>query len=85
MFDSCLVLLLRDFACVCAQSYDPMDCSPPASTVCGIFQAKYWSELPFSTRGNLPDSGTAPTSFESPALADGFYTTVPPGKPPYYT
>ena len=58
-----------------------MDCSPPASTVREIFQAKYWSELPFPTPGNLPDSGTAPTSFESPALADGFCTTVPPGKP----
>ena len=64
--------------CACAQSYDPMDWSPPASSVRGIFQAQYWSELPFPTPGNLPDPGTAPTS---PALADGFYPTMPPGKP----
>ena len=37
----------------------------------------YWSELPFSTPGDLPDSGIEPTS----ALAGRFFTTEPPGKP----
>ena len=41
----------------------------------------YWSGLPFPTPGHLPDPGIKPTSLESPALADGFFTTVPPGKP----
>ena len=48
---------------VCAQSLspvqlcDPMDCSPPTSSVHGTFQARYWSELPllqgiFRTQGS---------------------------------
>ena len=31
--------------------------------------------------GGLPDPGTEPASLEYPALAGGFFTTVPPGKP----
>ena len=38
---------------------------------------EYWSGLPFPTPGDLPDLGINP---ESPALAGGFFTTVPPGK-----
>ena len=33
-----------------------------------------------STPGDLPNSGTEPMSLGSPALAGGFFTTVPPGK-----
>ena len=36
--------------------------------------------LPFSTPGELPDSGTEPVSLASPAQAGGFFTTAPPGK-----
>ena len=42
---------------------------------------EYWSRLPFPPPGDLPDVGIKPTSLASPALADGFFTTVPPGKP----
>ena len=42
---------------------------------------EYWSALPFSTPGDLPDPGVEPMSLASPALAGGFFTTVPPGKP----
>ena len=31
--------------------------------------------------GDLPDSGIKPLSLASPALAGGFFTTEPPGKP----
>ena len=41
---------------------------------------EYWSSLPFTTRGDLPDSGIEPVSLASPALAGGFFTTEPPGK-----
>ena len=41
----------------------------------GFPSQEYWSRLPFSTPGNSPDSGIEPTSFESPALAGGFFTT----------
>ena len=34
---------------------DPMDCSPPGSSVHGISQAEYWSGLPFSFPGDLPN------------------------------
>ena len=37
-----------------------------------------WSGLPFPSLGHLPNPGTEP---ESPALAGGFFTTKPPGKP----
>ena len=30
-----------------SDSSDPMNCSPPGSSVCGISQQKYWSGLPF--------------------------------------
>ena len=39
---------------------------------------KYWSGLPFPPPGDLPDLGIEPMS---PALAGGFFTTEPPGKP----
>ena len=37
-----------------------------------------WSGLPFPPPGDLPDPGTEPSP---PALAGGFFTTEPPGKP----
>ena len=42
---------------------------------------KYWSGLPFHPPGDLPDPGIEPVSLTSPALAGGFFTTEPPGKP----
>ena len=43
-----------------------------------IFRPKYWSGLPFPSPGDLADTGIEPAS---PALANRFFTTVPPGKP----
>ena len=45
---------------------------------------EYWSGLPFPPAGDLPDSRTKPVSPASPALAGGFFTIVPPGKPPIF-
>ena len=39
---------------------------------------EYWSGLPFSSPGDLPNPGTEPVSS---ALAGGFITIGPPGKP----
>ena len=36
---------------------------------------KYWSMLLFSTPGDLPNPGIKPSSFASPELAGGFFTT----------
>jgi len=41
----------------------------------------YWSGLTFHPLGGLPNPGTEPRSLASPALAGGFLTTLPPGKP----
>ena len=37
----------------------------------------YWSELPFSPPGDLPDPGIEHLSLVSPALAGRFFTTMP--------
>jgi len=44
----------------------------------GFPRQEYWSGLPFPSPGDLPDLGIEPTS---PALAGGFFTNEPPGKP----
>ena len=73
-------------ASACAQSCltlcDPMDCSPPGSSVHGIFQARIWDGLPFPPPGDLPNSGIKPTSLVSPALAGGVLTTGATGPVP---
>ena len=56
---------------------DLVDCSPPGSSVRGIFQARIleWVAIPFSR--DLPDPGIEPASL---AVAGRFFTTQPPGK-----
>ena len=39
-----------------------MDCSPPRSSVHGIFQQQYWSGLPFPSPEGLPYPGIEPGS-----------------------
>ena len=62
--------------CVNAQSCltlcDSMHCSPPGSSVHGIFQAKILE--PFPPPGDLPNPGVEPGSLASPALAEAFFT-----------
>ena len=48
----------------------------------GLPWQEYWNELPFPPPGDIPDPGIEPAS---PALASGFFTTEPPGKPQYGT
>ena len=71
-------------ACMCAQSfqlhlilYNPMDCSPPGSSVHELSRQDYWSGLPCPPLGDLPDPGMEPTS----ALQVDSLPTEPPGKP----
>ena len=45
----------------------------------GFSRQEYWSGLLFLPRGGLPDPGIDSPPV-SPALAGGFFTTVPPGK-----
>ena len=44
----------------------------------GFPRQEYWNGLPFPPPGDLPNPGIEPTS---PALAGGFFTTKPTGKP----
>ena len=48
---------------------NPMDYSPPGSSVQGILQQEYWSALPFPSPWDLPDPGI---KFRSPALQADF-------------
>ena len=60
---------------------NPMDCSLPGSFVHRIFQAEYYSGLPFPSQGDLPNPGIESVSPVPPALAGRFFTTEPPEKP----
>ena len=57
---------------------NPMACSPPGSSVLGISQARTLEWVAISFSRDLPDPGIKPMSR---ALAGGFFTTEPPGKP----
>ena len=56
---------------LCPTLRDPMDCSPPGSSVCGILQAKIleWVAMPFS-RGFSPPSNQTQVSH----IAGRFFT-----------
>ena len=64
---------VRNASCMHAQSCltlcDPMDCSPPGSSIHGIFQARIleWVAIPFSRRSS--HLGIVLESLVSPALA----------------
>ena len=47
----------------------------------GFSRLESWSGLPFPPPGGLSDPGLEPTSLVSPALAGGFFTTMPHRKP----
>ena len=71
--------------CVCVlnhiQLWDPWTVAHQALLSVEFSRQEYWNGLPFPSPGYLPDPGIKPTSLESPALAGGFFTTAPPGKP----
>ena len=74
------VLCCMPFSVVCAcsvasNSCDPMNYSPPGSSVPGILPARILEGLPVPSPGDLPDPGIEPMSPAAPALAGGFFTT----------
>ena len=75
---SCAVLCL--VAKLCPTLCSPRDCSPPDTSVHGIFQARILEWVAILYSGGLPDPGISPMSLASPALAGGFFTTVPVGE-----
>ena len=60
----CLLFLHKFCAQLCLILCNPMDCSPPGSSVHGIFQTRILERVVISSsRGYLPDSGIKPASF----------------------
>ena len=60
----------------CVRLCDPMDCSPPNSSVHGILQARILEWAVLLTPDHLPDPGIEPRF-----PAGVFFTTESPGKP----
>ena len=65
------------FSQFCPTLCDPMDCSPPGSSVHGILQARMlkWVATPFSRGSSQTMLGIEPLSLTSSALAGGFFNT----------
>ena len=66
---------------LCVTLGDPMDCSPPGSSVHGILQARIleWVLMPFSRGSSQQRDGTL--SPVSPALEEDSLPLEPSGKP----
>ena len=66
---------------LCLSLCDPMDCSPPGSSM-GFPRQEYWSELPFLSPGDLPNQGIEPhNSCLLHWQGSSLYHLVPPGEP----
>ena len=77
-------------ACLCLLSFSvrsysvmPWTVAHQAPLSMGFPRQEYWSGLPFPPSGDLPDPGIKPAFLGSPALAGGFFTTAPLGRPRY--
>ena len=62
----------------CPNLCNPWTVAHQAPLSMDFSRQEYWSGLPFPPLGDLPHPGI---KFISPALAGGFFTTEPPGKP----
>ena len=67
-----------DVAQLCSTLCDPMDCSPPGSSVHGILQARILEWVTISFSRDLPSPGIEP---RSPTLQADALASEPPGKP----
>ena len=65
----------------CPTLCDPMDCSQQTPLSMVFSRQEYWTELPCSPPGNLPNPGIKPTSLMSLDWQAGSLPAVPPGKP----
>ena len=74
------------FCCLVNKSYPsllwfPWTVAYQAPLSMGFPRPEYWNGLPFPPPGDLPDPEMELTSPVTPALAGGFFTTEPTGKP----
>ena len=65
-----------------SNSETPWTVAHQARLCMGFSKQEYWSGLPFPSPGDLPNPGIEPMS---PALAGGFFSAEPPGKPSLIT
>ena len=73
-----MVLFLVAKTKSCDSYVTPWTAARQAPLSMGFSRQEHWSGLPFPSTGDLPHPGTGPMS---PALAGGFFTTDPLGKP----
>ena len=75
---STVLLVLSVSHSAVSDSWDPMDCSPPGSSVHGILQARTleWVAIPSSRGSSWPRDPTRVS-----CIASRFFTAEPPGKP----
>ena len=83
---SCMILChaMPCHACVVSHiqfSVTPWTVAHQVFLSVGFPRQEYWSSLPSSSPGALPDRRIKPTSLVSSALAGGFLATMPLGKP----
>ena len=64
----CVCMCLR-----CPTLVTPWTVAHQAPLSMEFSRQKYWSGLPFSPPGDLPNPGIEPTCLMSPALAGGFF------------
>ena len=67
--------------CVCSvvSDSDPMDCSLPGASVCGILQARILEWVAISSSRDLPDPGMEPVPLASPAVQVDSLLLASPG------
>ena len=64
----------------CSTLCNPWTVTRQAPRSMGFSRQEYWSGLPFTPPGDLPNPGIELMSPVSPALAGRFFTLEPPGK-----
>ena len=77
----CVCVCVHMHTQLCLTLCNPMNCSPRGSSVHDIFQARILEQVAISSSRRSSRRRIKPTSLACPALAGGFLTTVPPGKP----
>ena len=65
---------------LCMTLFDPVNRSPPGSSVHGISRERILEWVAIFSSRDLPDPEIQPTSSVSPALAGRFFTAEPSGK-----
>ena len=68
----------------CLTLCDPVEYSLSGSSGQGVFQARILEQVAISYSRGSADQGMELASLSSPALAGGFFTTVPPREPSIY-